>query len=1429
MNLRFLPLIWVVAALIAIPTWGQTRKARLIIMTFRLLALLTWFLLQESAYAQGQIDLNNRGLALVNDASGKPLTGTSFVAQIWYGTSANTLTKSFAPSPFRVSQTTFPGSWNPAAAGGPGALGTLTGFAPGSTVTLQVRVWDSSVAGGAAQALSKTAGTGLSETFTYTIPPDPLAIPGGMGNLRPFSLVPAGGLTNRPPIAESRSFKVMSWRKMAVPPTAWDLDGNSLTYKIVSKPASGTLQGESTNLYYLPNGSFIGKDSFSFRVNDGKFDSLIATNYIDVIPFKSNWGWGSSNLNQIKVPVENRETQQLSSGFFHTLALIDGVVVSWGHNGNKQLDVPVGLENVQSVSAGGYQSVVLLNNGTVRQWGHSPWPVPQGLNGVAAIAAGGFHVLALRTNGMVVGWGSNTNREIQVPQSLSNVVGITAGLTHSVALRNDGSVVVWGSGNMPPDFRGKRASKVAAGANHTLALMEDGTVTAWGDNSFGQSNVPSGLSEAINIAAGYSHSVALKQDGSVVVWGTNDAGERIVPEGLGGVTAISAGYRFTIAHAAPPRIESVFWEVPNQSDKCFAGTLVQLTAKVRGFEEGAPLKISLWEADLGRGNWINADDYVGAATSSVYSNQFGSFVTATWLSTWDLDGAGDPEFYFEVENPFNNTTMRSSLLSVIDAPVGRRLADAVPLLSEKGTIDVLGNIDLPDDVDIYSFSVERGFRLSFDVDLVETNSNFRPLLRLFDSTGTELKWNAGGRGPLELSTNEAYIDHEFKSTGAHFIAVSGVGNNRYDPVGGTGYGIGSKGKYRLTVSSGISGHVRLPNSTIDRLVFLSRVDKPGMPIDSAKPTWIVVHGWNSDSSDNGIREMAKALVQSRPKDQVLTLDWGSISRSGLLDPWGAAEGIVPTGSWAAAALTRDGFFGHQINLVGHSFGSYIANEIAKNFPSKINSIVALDPAANAVSSQYDPVSNGNVNFSRNTDWSWAFHSSSLGNEYTPVTASEAFIFDSGLLPKGAHSLPLKAFAQMIMNPQDSLNFLFSIDNLLDKTYGPWVSDKKSSFFFFDDVVPGYEAVISIPGGGTITGVSYITNAPIVSILEPLPMTIFREPRAFIRGQASDLGRGDSGIAVVVVNGSIADGGASVASQTAVWSNTVALKLGTNTVHVVVTDASAINPGKATNSVVVTYQPEFIDLPMQVSDELALTSLDLAADDKALSDRVLSHSLKFGPVGLSVTASGRLAWVPTEAQGPSTNLVEVAITDGFVGTTKRVVIVVREVNTPPSLKAVPDLTLAAGMEWSVLVEGTDRDLPVQQLAYTLKASPAGMVINQGNGTIRWTPSRAQGPGIYPVTVTVADSVGAVVEQSFRVSVSGPAQRPTLAISSANPDGTISLQIRAEQGLLVDLEHSGDLNTWVLAQQITGQTMDQPVQLVLQTDPNTQAVFWRLRLR
>ncbi len=74
-----------------------------------------------------------------------------------------------------------------------------------------------------------------------------------------------------------------------------------------------------------------------------------------------------------------------------------------------------------------------------------------------------------------------------------------------------------------------------------------GTVVAWGDNSYGQTNVPSGLTNVIAVAAGYYFSMALKNDGTVTVWGDNSAGETNIPPDLTNVIAIAAGYNHCLA------------------------------------------------------------------------------------------------------------------------------------------------------------------------------------------------------------------------------------------------------------------------------------------------------------------------------------------------------------------------------------------------------------------------------------------------------------------------------------------------------------------------------------------------------------------------------------------------------------------------------------------------------------------------------------------------------------------------------------------------------------------------------------------------------------------------------------------------------------------------------------------------------------------
>ncbi|NBP23795.1 MAG: hypothetical protein EBU81_04400 [Proteobacteria bacterium] len=67
---------------------------------------------------------------------------------------------------------------------------------------------------------------------------------------------------------------------------------------------------------------------------------------------------------------------------------------------------------------------------------------------------------------------------------------------------------------------------------------------------------------------------------------------------------------------------------------------------------------------------------------------------------------------------------------------------------------------------------------------------------------------------------------------------------------------------------------------------------------------------------------------------------------------------------------------------------------------------------------------------------------------------------------------------------------------------------------------------------------------------------------------------------------------------------------------------------------------------RVTEGLQLT-FTLKATDADLPVQTLSYSLVQGPAGLKVSTNGVLSWKPTAAQGPSTNRVQVSVSDGVV--------------------------------------------------------------------------------------------------------------------------------------------------------------------------------------
>ena len=85
-------------------------------------------------------------------------------------------------------------------------------------------------------------------------------------------------------MATSLSASTTAGTPVAVTLAATDADGNSLTLRIVSQPANGTVEPVRQDGHVLPIAGFSGSDTFTYAAWDGSIDSNLATVAIQVTP-----------------------------------------------------------------------------------------------------------------------------------------------------------------------------------------------------------------------------------------------------------------------------------------------------------------------------------------------------------------------------------------------------------------------------------------------------------------------------------------------------------------------------------------------------------------------------------------------------------------------------------------------------------------------------------------------------------------------------------------------------------------------------------------------------------------------------------------------------------------------------------------------------------------------------------------------------------------------------------------------------------------------------------------------------------------------------------------------------------------------------------------------------------------------------------------
>ena len=235
--------------------------------------------------------------------------------------------------------------------------------------------------------------------------------------------------------------------------------------------------------------------------------------------------------------------------------------------------------------------------------------------------------------------------------------------------------------------------------------------------------------------------------------------------------------------------------------------------------------------------------------------------------------------------------------------------------------------------------------------------------------------------------------------------------------------------------------------------------------------------------------------------------------------------------------------------------------------------------------------------------------------------------------------------------------------------------------------------------------------------------------------------------------------------------------------------------------VLNVRPVLNTIADQNLNELTTLGVSATATDMD-AGQSLTYALVSGPGGLNVSSAGAISWMPGEAQGPSTNLVVLQVTDNGtppLSATNTLSVIVNEVNVAPVLGALSDSTVNPGQTVSFTATAADADLPTNTLTFSLVSPPSGATINSASGLFNWRPAVSQANTTNTVQVQVTDfnpwaanSQHLSDTKSFNVVVNPLA--PVVLTPAGLADGQFRFQVSGTAGPDYIIASGTNLSAW-----------------------------------